>query len=203
MAFDLQSLLAALGMGGAGGPITGTQYGGQMGAPMQPQPQLAPNSTTPPGLTGLFGGGGQGIGPMGLLGAGASMLNASGPGNAGLGSIFGSGIGGLLQGSQLDRTDALQQQQQAALQRIAQQLMQKPAGAQPAAASMPGGGPQGVPQPPVMLGSGPPPAIPGAPPVPAPAPQTMSGGMPLGGPPQSTTNPFIAMMLQRRMGRMA
>lgn len=223
MPFDLQALLSMLGMGGLGGPTTGTQMGGPLppgGGPaqMQPTPQMVPSST-PSGLAGLFGGGGgggQGLGPMGLLGAGASMLNASGPGNAGIGSILGSGIGGLLQGGQLDRTNALQQQQQAALQRIAQQLMQKPAGAQPAASSMPSMV-QGGPRPPIMMQggvqggpvAGPAPVTPGGPPTPA--PRQLGGGVPMGvmpggfgGPQQpSGTNPFIAMMLQRRLGGMA
>lgn len=230
MPFDLQALLSMLGMGGLGGPTTGTQMGGPLppgGGPaqMQPTPQMVPSST-PSGLAGLFGGGGgggQGLGPMGLLGAGASMLNASGPGNAGIGSILGSGIGGLLQGGQLDRTNALQQQQQAALARIAEQLMQKPAGAQPTASSMPA---SGGPRPPVMMGSnpgapiggpvaGPPPTIPGGPPtnmmgnnpslpIPAPRPAGLMGsnpGFPRSG--SDGSNPFIAMMLQRRMSGMA
>lgn len=224
MPFDLQSILAAIGNGTGGGfmqgpPVSGPQGGGlpmgpgAVAAPM-PTPTAAP---APPaagggGLASLFGmppgslGGvgsptginGSGIGgPMGLLGAGASMLNASGPGNAGLGSIIGSGIGGLVQGSQLDQAKSLQQQQQAALARIAEQLMRQPSGAQPSAAATSPGAMPGV-APPMPAAGRPTPTIPGATPAPMPA----SGGMPFGGGGQSA-NPFIQMMLARRMGRMA
>lgn len=239
MPFDLQSILAALGMGGGaagggsplplgamqglGGFMTGAGPGGatpassmgiNTGPAQVPTPPPAPSSGS--GLASLFGlkpdalggfgspsgVGGTGLGgPMSLLGAGASMLNASGPGNAGLGSIIGSGIGGFMQGGQLDRTNALQQQQQAALQRLADQIMKLPSGAQPAASqTSPTGAPAATPAsgPPMITAPRPAPQVPGAPPVPGPG--AMGGGMPLGGG-QQQPNPFIQMMLQKRYGR--
>lgn len=231
MPFDLQSILAALGMGGGpqlplgsmqgmGGFMAGNapaaNAGVNTGPTQVPTPPPAPSA---PGLAGLFGlspdalkgfgspGGisGSGLaGPLSLLGAGASMLNASGPGNAGLGSIVGSGIGGLMAGAGADRAQSLQEQQQAALQRIAEQLMKQPSGAQPAASSTTPIAPPPAPPVPVMNAARPAPQVPGAPPAPGITGQAvMGGGMPMGGGGGQQPNPFIQMMLQRRMGRMA
>lgn len=221
MPFDLQSLLSALGMGGGaaggalplgpmqgmGGFMTGAGPGGTTPASGMGINTGPAQSPATPGLAGLLGLkpdalggfgnpsgiGGSGLGgPMSLLGAGASMLNSSGPGNAGLGSIVGSGMGGFMQGGQLDRANSLQQQQQAALQRLADQIMKLPSGAQPAASqTSPASAslPRPAPQVPGPVGA---PGITGQ--------AVMGGGMPMGGGPQQP-NPFIQMMLQKRYGR--
>lgn len=240
-------------MQGLGGFMTGAGQGGMMPASAQgintgpaqmPTPSPAPSQGglasllgMSPGGLGGFGSpggiGGSGLGgPMSLINAGANMLTASGPRNAGLGSILGSGLGGLMAGGQADRATALQQQQQAALQRIAEQLMRAPSGAQPTASATtpvspnpltgpggslpsitPGGGVQGGPPTPgggAYAGSpqgGPggvsmPPSVPGAPPAPGISPA--SGSNPFTAPQGGPGgNPFIQMMLQRRFGRMA
>lgn len=224
MAFDLQSILAALGMSGGTGPALGAAGSGGPTNFVQSIPGMAqaagvPGGTpqTPPGgggLAGLLGlspdalsgfgsqggVGGSGLGgPLSLLSAGANMLGASRPGNAGIGSILGSGIGGLMSGAGVDRAQGLQQQQQASLQRIIDQLMKQPSGAQPAAsASTPSAGgatPASTPPMPMMSAPRPAPQVPGGAPVPGP----MGGGAPMGG--SQAPNPFIQMMLQRRYGR--
>lgn len=248
MAFDIQALLAALGMGGdpnagvspmplgpmqgLGGFMTGAGPGGATPAssmgittgPAQMPTSPGPPQTPPPGgLAGLFGLrpgalggfgspggiGGSGMGgPMSLLNAGANMLTASGPGNAGLGSILGSGLGGFMAGGQADRAQSLQQQQQANLQRIAEQLMKQPSGAQPTASAVtpPPPLPGGVqPAAPPLPGGAP--QIPGAPsvgpaamPAPTPVPGPMGGGAPMARTGGAEPNPFIQMMLRSRMG---
>lgn len=237
MPFDLQSILAAMGMGGGaagggsqlplgamqglGGFMTGAGPSGatpasamgiNTGPSQVPTPSPAQGGGGLAGILGLapnaLGGfaspggvGGSGLGgPMSLLSAGANMLNSSGPGNAGLGSILGSGIGGFVAGGQADQKNALQQQQQIAMQKIAEQLMKQPSGAQPSASSTTPSGVQPAqavtPPVPMMNAPRPAPQVPGAPTTPGPQ---GGGGMPLGG---MQTNPFLQMMLEKRYGRM-
>jgi len=166
MPFDWASIMQMLGQQ-TPNTTTGSQMGGQLppgGGPalMQPTPQLAPGSMGPQPPAG--GGGLMGGGMMGPLAAAAGMLNASGPSRmpVGLGQVMGQGIGGFMQGHEADRQLGLQQQQQAALGKIAAQLGQPP-----------GATPNGGALPPGILHTGLPP---GNPPV-------MMPGAPPGGPP--------------------
>lgn len=219
MAFDIQALLAQLGLAGApqpvGGPMSGTSSTGPI---PQGLPQMLPGAQAamqgpPPAPTGAPPPQ-SGIGPMGLLGAGASMLGAKGP-NMNFGQAAGVGIGGLLGGMGLDRQAAMQnmQQQQAqqqqlqqqqtqqALAQISQRLGMLPTGAQPNASSPGMAAPQGAPTPqgvPGMMPQGAPPsgaAFGGQPPTPPSVPGMQASN--------TSTNPYIQMMMQRRLGRMA
>lgn len=121
-----QDLLSQL-FGGSP-PITGSQSGAPMGAPMMPTPQLSPGSMTPPPSPSPSMWGAQGLGSLGLINAGANMLNAK-PGSS-LGQVIGQGIGGGIEGmgagAQIQRLQALTagEQAQTAGQGIQNQLGQ-------------------------------------------------------------------------------
>jgi len=151
--------------------------------PMPPQQAQSPSATNPGAAL-------MNSGMMGPLAASMAMLNASGPSRTpqGLGQVFGQGLGGLMQGSQIDQQQGLLSQQQNALSQIANRLQQKQGG-------QPGGGAPGI----GGQGGGAP-GIMGVPSI-----MMQGGGMPQGGGAQQTAlqNPFQQLMQRRRMGRTA
>lgn len=230
MPYDMASLMAALGLGGGTG--AGMQFGangmqgagGMQGGGMQGW--MGPQGGTPQGgmpgggqMPQLQGGapsspaaGGQGLlssGMMGPLSAAASMLQASGPSRTpvGFGQVAGAGLQGMMGGMQADQQNAMLQQQQANLGRIADKIGQPPAtGAAPAPGAMgtmptpQAGPPQGAPQMP-QLPQG---MMPGA--TPTQMPQGTPGAMPsVGMPPQQqmqalAQNPYLQMMMRKQQG---
>lgn len=225
MPFDLNALLQMLGVGGAagvGGPMTGTSslaplptgvqggaaapgggnlpmiLGGGLPGVGGPSQGLPVSAGPPPGLAGMLGG--QGGGPSGLAGmlgqipqsllqAGGAVLGASSPPGS-FGRAVAQGAPAFAEGQQLDWANQAMTRQQAMEQMQAENLAKigrilQSAGQAPGAS--PSGGNLGAP----MTAPGPA-SMPTATTAMQPPRVPIAGRLP-------EQNPFIAMMLRRRM----